>query len=565
MALLAAMPIVARGENSKLWGKEGELWNPAGPLPDFSFAGYRRGEEPIPDREPDVSVVDFGAVGDGTTDDTAAFQNAIAASGGKVIGIPPGRFLITGILEIKSSGTVLQGAGSDRTILICPKPLEEIRSKPLTGTRATTGYSWSGGIVWIFGSSFGRDRIASIQPGGKRGDKIISLADSASGLEAGQTVIVAVKDDADQSLVKYLYAGDPGDIGKTAPGSEERQQVCRIRSIEGDQVTLDRPLRYDLPEAFKPELRTYDPRLEECGVERIGFEFPEQPYGGHFSESGHNAISIQASVNCWARDIRILNADSGIFLSHARFTTVRDVIIESKRKPGPADCTGHHGIQVTGEDNLVTRFDFRTRFIHDLTVERTSGCVFSNGKGVDLSMDHHRRAPYENLFSNIDLGRGESAFNSGGSGGIGKHAGAGNTYWNLVSKERLAWPEDDFGPDRINWIALNTRERKSDDPEKTGGRWVEPIRPGEIEPADLHAAQLAKRTGKSPAATSTTDAPDPDTVHAWVNSEGQEVRAKFLGLKGDAVVLGLANGKPVNYPLAKLSPESQQLARKLSK
>lgn len=24
---------------SELWGEEGELWDPAGPLPDFSFAG----------------------------------------------------------------------------------------------------------------------------------------------------------------------------------------------------------------------------------------------------------------------------------------------------------------------------------------------------------------------------------------------------------------------------------------------------------------------------------------------------------------------------------------------
>ena len=37
------------------------------------------------------------------------------------------------------------------------------------------------------------------------------------------------------------------------------------------------------------------------------------------------------------------------------------------------------------------RFDVRTTFIHDLTLDVWSHeCVFSNGKGKDLNMDMHR-------------------------------------------------------------------------------------------------------------------------------------------------------------------------------
>lgn len=563
LVLSSYVPIF--GEISKLWGNKGELWNPAGPLPDFSFAGYQRGEKPIPNRAPDVSVSDFGAVGDGETDDTAAFLKAISESGGKVIGIPEGRFLITDILEIKKSGTVLQGAGPEKTILVCPKPLHEIRPKPLTDHTAKTGYSWSGGIVWIFGSSFGRYRIADIQPSAKRGDRSITVINPDSTLKQGQEVIIAVKDDDTKSLLNYLYAEDPGDLSDMASGKEERHQVCRITSIEGDKITLDRPLRFDLRESFRPQLRKYDPRLQECGVEKIGFEFPEEPYHGHFTEEGYNAISIQQAVHCWARDIRITNADSGIFLAHGRFCTVQDVVFESKRRPGPANCTGHHGLSPGGEDNLLTRFDFRTRFIHDISVELTTGCVFSNGKGIDLNLDHHRRAPYENLFSNLDLGEGERAFHSGGARGRGHHAAAGNTYWNLASKKRVGWPAQ-FGPDRLNWIALNSRERRSGNPEKWSGRWVETMRPGRIEPADLHAAQLAYRLGKAPSSSTPPKNAASLPFHTWINVEGKKIRAKFLGLKdnGDSVILQLANGKSVPYPLAKLSPESRQQARKLA-
>ena len=42
-----------------------------------------------------VSVKDFGAVGDGVTDDTTAINNAIAACAGKTIVFPPGDYLVT--------------------------------------------------------------------------------------------------------------------------------------------------------------------------------------------------------------------------------------------------------------------------------------------------------------------------------------------------------------------------------------------------------------------------------------------------------------------------------------
>ena len=54
-------------------------------------------------------------------------------------------------------------------------------------------------------------------------------------------------------------------------------------------------------------------------------------------------------------------------------------------------------------------------------------------------------APYENLFSNLDLGEGKRTFNSGGRQKIGRHAGAGNTYWNLRSRDYIEVPEE-FAP-----------------------------------------------------------------------------------------------------------------------
>ncbi len=149
-----ASQVAAVGPNtSQLWGLRGEQWEPSGRLPDYSYAGYHRGERPLPEHPPDVSVRDFGAVGDGKTDDTAAIQRAVNEAQGKVIAFPPGRYVITDIIEIRHSGTVLRGAGPRQTTFCIPKPLEMIRSNigATTEGRPTSNYSWSGGIIWAKG------------------------------------------------------------------------------------------------------------------------------------------------------------------------------------------------------------------------------------------------------------------------------------------------------------------------------------------------------------------------------------------------------------------------------
>jgi len=47
----------------------------------------------------------------------------------------------------------------------------------------------------------------------------------------------------------------------------------------------------------------------------------------------------------------------------------------------------------------------------------------------------------------------------------------------------------------------------------------------------------------------------------WTNAEGKAIKAGFERLEGESVVLKMPTGQYVIYPLAKLSPESQQLAR----
>lgn len=476
---------------SELWGVNGEDWTAEGRLPDFSFAGYQRGEKPLPTLHADCSVKDFGAIGDGKTDDTRAFQEAIRRSPGKVIYIPEGVYVITDFLIIDTAGTSLLGAGSHASLLKFPKPLNEIKPNwgATTGGQRTSNYSWSGGFITIRGTA-SREPIAQVTADASRGAHTLHIADIQR-LQVGQNIRLQMRDTSEQSLAGYLYAGDPGPIDNLGSrvATAFSARISRL-DIENKRIEIDRPLRTDVRSAWEPRIYSDHSSVEEVGIENLGFEFPVLPYEGHFTELGFNALVMSGVRNCWARNLWIHNADSGIFLSGTNIT-LRAIEFQSERPTERSrQATGHHGITLGGQDNLLTDFDFRTRFMHDITVTRGSaGNVAANGKGLDLCFDHHRYGPHANLFTNIDLGAGTRMFQSGGGAALGRHSAAWETFWNIRARQAQTWPEG-WGPDLMNLVGVESRGPATIDQQR---RWFETFADDRLEPKNLYNAQLGKR------------------------------------------------------------------------
>ncbi|WP_166826755.1 glycosyl hydrolase family 28-related protein [Thalassoroseus pseudoceratinae] len=476
---------------TSLWGRTGEKWDPKGPLPDFSFAGYQRSEQPIPERTPTVSVTDYGA--QPGIDATKAFQEAIEKNPGQCIGVPAGRFVLSDRLRIQTAGTVLQGEGSRQTTLFFTRSLQEIEPTQTQtgGGQATTKYSWSGGLITVGGWGVASAKKQPISGTAERGDTEVQVA-NLQDVQVGDDVQLKMTDDDAGSLTDYLYRGDSGD-DKTVRGKLSIVQVARVTAVSGDRVTLDRPLRADINPRWQPTLTKFQPRTQNSGLEGVSIEFPVTPYGGHFKEVGFNGIDL-IGTNNWVRDVEILNCDSGIFI-HGQFHTVTDVTIRSDRQPDREGRTGHHGFTAAGQDCLVTKFRIRTRFIHDVTVTRGSvGNVFSEGNGVDLCFDFHREAPYENLFTQISLGKASRPWNSGGTRGKGRHAGTGNVFWNIDSRTKITPPKPDFGPAGLLFVGLNAYDGGVKKPVTLPNGWYyEPQTPGRFAPANLHQAQVERR------------------------------------------------------------------------
>lgn len=493
IGLLVAAALHA--EPSLLWGESGERWTAEGRLPDFSFAGYRRGEAPLPAPEVTHNVKDFGAKGDGVTDDSQAFLDALAAMESGVLLVPEGRYLLTKMLVIDKPNIVLRGEGPDKTVFYCPTPLNDIAPNwgATTSGLPTSNYSWSGGFIAIRGS-FQSARLAGIATPTPRGANSIEVDDPAP-FTPGQEVEIRQNDTADNTLAHHLYSDDPRTSLDKLNGRTVASLVTRITAIEGNRLTVDRTLRFDLRPEWKPEVHRFAPTVTESGVEALGFDFPNTPYGGHFTELGYNAIAIGAAAHCWVRNVHIHNADSGVFVSGV-FNTIDGITFTSERAPEPekkniADrkAQGHHGV-ILGDDNLCTNFNLQSKFIHDLCVSGSAGNVYSNGRGANLSFDHHRNVPYENLFTNIHVGAGTEIWRSGGGQDLGAHCAARGTFWGIRADQPLPLPDENWGPWSMNFVGLRTEAPATTAPD---GRWVEPIAPDQLSPANLHEAQLKRR------------------------------------------------------------------------
>ncbi|WP_296617008.1 glycosyl hydrolase family 28-related protein [Sphingomonas sp.] len=75
-----------------------------------------------------ISVLTYGAVGNGVTDDTTAIRNAITAAGatGGIVSFPAGTYKISGTLTISSANVMLIGEGVDATKIVSTNTAADI-------------------------------------------------------------------------------------------------------------------------------------------------------------------------------------------------------------------------------------------------------------------------------------------------------------------------------------------------------------------------------------------------------------------------------------------------------
>jgi hypothetical protein len=92
-----------------------------------------------------ISVKDFGAKGDGTTDDTAAIRSAVAACSGAQLYFPAGTYLVSGIIDLVSNISII---GDIKQSIL------KIKSGTYSSANASIFRAANVGNIYIYGLDF---------------------------------------------------------------------------------------------------------------------------------------------------------------------------------------------------------------------------------------------------------------------------------------------------------------------------------------------------------------------------------------------------------------------------
>ncbi|MFW5841389.1 MAG: glycosyl hydrolase family 28-related protein, partial [Planctomycetota bacterium] len=505
-----------RPETAPLWEQYAAQPNTHPNVPNCSFAGYRYGQQPIPDRPVVVKAVDFGVTADGKADNAPAIARALKAAadaGGGAVLLPPGTIRAETPIFLRDDNVVLRGAGQDKTTLLFPKPLEKAYGRNFSGSKSA--WSWSGGMVWIVPAEsqpdrfagrsnyregwYGTKKLTKITSTHQRGQKTLTVAD-ASGLRAGQKVLLTLADPGDFSLYSHLAGDIPGTKSyawaRQAEGivkTDRWQWPVEIEKVSGRTITLAQPLRTDIRAAWQGELTTPGPLVVGAGVEDLTIRFPQTRLSAHLMNPGYNGIYFENAWDCWARRVTIVNTDNGIGTAASKCITVDRFTVTGRDNHHTTFCrNGSH-------DVLWTRFVVKSKVHHGLNIEGlSSGCVWSAGDMDHGTLDSHRALPFACIRTDIRM---RNDGRHGGGSTAGPLFGARFVHWNIevINGRAHMVHAAEMMPRGAVVGVRGTEPIEGPYPDFTGPMQSIVQADGQrVRPQDLHLAQLHLRTGKVP-------------------------------------------------------------------
>lgn len=463
-------------------------------LPDFSYAGYRWGEEAVPDvayRE--FKVCDYGAVPDDGISDRKAFENAIKdacanSPQGAVVYVPAGRYELHAVsdpntpLIIDGDNIVLRGAGRDLTVIAMSAP-GQVLDATLWNTPELISFRY------VRSRTDEQLRLAAITSPATAGSHDIELT-SVSGLSVGQRVLVKLDGDTRREAVAAEVA--PYDVDsefeELVSDGVRVAEYHSIRRISGHRVTLCEPLGHDIDPEGGWTLHAVLDR-NGCGVEDICFEGSFSDDFVHHKDALHDSgwrmLTFLRQAHGWVRRCSFVNVSEALSVMQSCNITVDDCIIEGN--------AGHSAIRSQASTNvLISRVEDRSGQYHSVGVSKTAShtVILRCAIGAETCFEAHSSQPRNTLIDMCTGGMNQD--HAGGDAACGPNHLRGLVLWNYTQTAGIAGE-----------FALWRRNNRFVMPVIAGFKGTATFNPSEtsalescgshVEPLSLYEAQLKLR------------------------------------------------------------------------
>ena len=234
----------------------------------------------IPNYPVGVDVTSYGAVGDGSTDDTQAFKDAIAAcENGHAIYIPDGTYRLTDTLNLTKSIA--------------------LRGESRLGTTLNFDHTKNGIFIGAYTGSSGEIDLTG---GLSRGSTVVTASHTSNRFAAGQ--IVEIKQDNDPNVYQQGYKGYESWTDR------QTAMMNQIENVQGNVITLKHPLILNFDTSFNPTIRAQD-TIYRAGIENLTLDrFVES------STASTQNVYFFCAIQSWVKDIW----SEKTYVNHIRLT-----------------------------------------------------------------------------------------------------------------------------------------------------------------------------------------------------------------------------------------------------
>lgn len=409
-------------------------------LPNFSYAGYRFSNQPLPDSRSlgfqVFNVLDFGAIADDGLSDKAAFRQAInaaenhidAGGAGAIIEFPTGTFRLNEVtdmagldmsntnagrgnresysIRLSRGNLIIRGAGPD-SVLYMDMNLELLYPDKMWTTPYLIefGYNYDnrdphvlGGISQPVTSPTGDRFITTVASDHPRGStRTITVADGSK-LQAGQWILLTRFDNRRSSLEKAVapYSLDPkwASINKGLRSQEYHQ----IEKVTGNQVTFNGVIHHELQADGYWGLQKTT-LIENVGVENLTFQgnwhedFKHHKSGVH--DGGWSAIRMSRVANAWVRNVHFKDVNQGLTLAGSAASTIKEVQFSGN--------PGHMSLDINASSHILAEsIQDTARHWHaaGFSHRATGNVLTSSEHAPDRFHNLHADMPYANLIDN---------------------------------------------------------------------------------------------------------------------------------------------------------------------
>lgn len=414
-------------------------------LPDFSWAGYRNGEQPVVRVSTTFDVLDFGADASGATDSQPAFQAAIDAASlaGGVVTVPEGLFRIDDQLLVTASDVVLRGQGAATSRLWFTRSAQMSSRSHLT---------FRGSVTVVSERPLDAD--------GAERAHAIDLADTTA-LTTGDDIIVGWT-----ISPEFVDEHAMTDVWQAFNGTWQPFFLRDVSAVTATGLDVDVPLRYPARVRDGASVRHVTGYLRNVGVENIGVA-DAVGWEQAWTETQVHVIELNGVADGWISGVESFASpgaptagpgsgahlqNGGIIVRGSKRITVADSRLERAQNRGvggsgylfevrqSSEVLFRDLVARAGRHNFIQNWGFGTTGMVWLRVHSSEGQTFlerdAQFSGVGDSEFHHSLA-MANLIDSSTFDDGLSALNRKDQSSGAGHTATQTVFWNTRGTGRI--------------------------------------------------------------------------------------------------------------------------------